>query len=121
MLEHTKQSKVFGQKNPWLISILSILNSIRNKPGLRQNIKFEIEQLFNELGIKDINKYSSSNFLDNKIPNKKSQDFNISQVNFNNTNNNMNNNNLNTSGNYPNSNYENINMTSTGSSHEFKE
>ena len=115
MLEHTKQSKVFGQKNPWLISILSILNSIRNKPGLRQNIKFEIEQLFNELGIKDINKYPSSNFLDNKIPNKNSQDFNISQVNFNNTNNNMNNN-LNTSGSYPNSNYENINMTSTGSS-----
>ena len=108
ILIHSNQ-KVFNLKNPWLNSILSILNSIYQKPGLRQVIVHEIEQLLNKLGIKDLTKFPTSTFLDNKIPNKNSQDFkdfNMNQINFNNS--------LNTSGNYSHNNYENL--SNTGSS-----
>ena len=107
ILVHSNQTKVFNLKNPWLNSILSILNSIYNKQGLRQVIMHEIEQLFNKLGVKDLSKFPVSNFLDNKKPNNNSQDFNMNQMNFPN--------NLNTSNNYGgHNNYENI--SNTGSS-----
>jgi CCR4-NOT transcription complex subunit 1 len=103
ILVHTHQTKVFNLKNPWLNSILSILNSIYSKPGLRQVIMHEIEQLFNKLGIKDLSKFPTSNFLDNKKPNSNSQDFNLNQMNFNNS--------VNNSNNYGHNNYENMNNT----------
>ena len=102
ILEHSISTKVFNLKNPWLNSILSILNSIHSKPGLRQNLLFEIEELFGKFGIQDLTKFPKSNFLDNKIPIKNSQDFNINQMN-------TSNNALNTSGTYPHNSFENLN------------
>ena len=68
ILEHTVNTKVFNLKNPWLNSVLTILNSIFIKPGLRPNLKFEIEELFKKFGIKEPNKFPTNNFLDSKIP-----------------------------------------------------
>ena len=80
ILEHTVKTKVFTLKNPWVNAILSILNSIKNKQGLISNLMLEIENLFQKLGVKDINKFPTSNFLDNVVPNKNSNDFN--QLNY---------------------------------------
>ena len=103
ILEHSISTKVFTLKNPWLNSILSILNSIHSKQGLRQNLLFEIEELFEKLGIQDLSKFPKSNFLDNKNPMKNSQDFNINQMN------NTTSNPINISGTYSHNNFENMN------------
>ena len=90
IMEHTLKTKVFTLKNPWVNSILSILNSIRGKQGLINNLIIDIESLFQKLGVKDVSKLTT-NFLDNIIPNKNSNDFN--QFSFSS-------NSLNTSGSY---------------------
>ena len=108
ILEHTVNTKVFNLKNPWLNSILTILNSIFIKPGLRPNLKFEIEELFKKFGIKEPNKFPTNNFLDNKIPSKNSQDFNLNQMSY------SSNNNINLSNNkISHNNYDNINPTNS--------
>ena len=106
ILEHTVNTKVFNLKNPWLNSILTILNSIYVKPGLRQNLMFEIEELFKKLGIKEISKFPTNNFLDNKVLCKNSPDFTLNQMNFND--------NLKIpNSNYPHGNYDNINQSNS--------
>ena len=77
ILENSVGSKVFTLKNPWLRSILSILNSISITPGLRNNIIFEIKDLFKKLNVNDENNELFNNrFLEGKTPNKNSSDFN---------------------------------------------
>jgi hypothetical protein len=77
-------SKVFTHKNPWLRAILSILNSISNIPGIRNNIIFEIRDLFKKLNINDENNELINNhFFEGKIPNKNSNDFNNNNINQN--------------------------------------
>ena len=108
ILEHSANTKVFNLKNPWLNSVLTILNSIFIKPGLRPNLKFEIEELFKKLGIKEPNKFPTNNFLDNKIPSKNSQDFNLNQMSY------SSNNNINLSNNkISHNNYDNMNPTNS--------
>lgn len=91
ILENSKGSKVFTIKNPWIRAILGILNSVANIQGLRNNIIFEIKELFKKLGINDENiEIPNTNILEGKIPNKNSADFiiqNQNQILFQNNNN----------------------------------
>ena len=83
ILENSIHSRVFNLRNPWMKAILSILNSIFNMTNISKNISFEIQELFEKLQIKDLTEFTN-NFLDGKIPNKNSQDFNNNQIIYNN-------------------------------------
>ena len=74
ILEHSVKTKVFHAKNPWLQAILSLLSELRSKPNLKQNLVFEIESLFNKLGI-DRDSYPKSKLLDRLKPPENSPDF----------------------------------------------
>jgi len=51
-LEGAKNSYVFRPPNPWLMGILGVFRSVYNVEGLKMNIKFEVEVLCKNLGIK---------------------------------------------------------------------
>ena len=51
-LEGAKSSIVFRPPNPWLMGILGVFRSVYNVEGLKMNIKFEVEVLCKNLGIK---------------------------------------------------------------------
>ncbi|KAL7561367.1 hypothetical protein ACA910_001471 [Epithemia clementina (nom. ined.)] len=51
-LEGAKGSVVFRPPNPWLMGILGVFRSVYNVEGLKMNIKFEVEVLCKNLGIK---------------------------------------------------------------------
>jgi CCR4-NOT transcription complex subunit 1 len=51
-LEGAKNSKVFRPPNPWLMGILGVFRSVYNVQGLKMNIKFEVEVLCKNLGIR---------------------------------------------------------------------
>ena len=77
ILANSINSKVFTLKNPWMRAILGILNQIVNTPGLRNNIIFDIKDLFKKLNVTDdIIEHLNNSFLEGKIPNKNSPDFN---------------------------------------------
>lgn len=51
-LEGAKNSVVFRPPNPWLMGLLGVFRSVYNVEGLKMNIKFEVEVLCKNLGIK---------------------------------------------------------------------
>ena len=51
-LEGAKSSIIFRPPNPWLMAILGAFRSVYNVQGLKMNIKFEVEVLCKNLGIK---------------------------------------------------------------------
>eukprot|EP00977_Amphora_coffeiformis_P014369 scaffold3988_cov162-Amphora_coffeaeformis.AAC.6 len=51
-LEGAKKSVVFRPPNPWLMAILGVFRAVYNVEGLKMNIKFEVEVLCKNLGIK---------------------------------------------------------------------
>eukprot|EP00339_Tiarina_fusa_P012692 CAMPEP_0117063692 /NCGR_PEP_ID=MMETSP0472-20121206/44463_1 /TAXON_ID=693140 ORGANISM="Tiarina fusus, Strain LIS" /NCGR_SAMPLE_ID=MMETSP0472 /ASSEMBLY_ACC=CAM_ASM_000603 /LENGTH=2289 /DNA_ID=CAMNT_0004783497 /DNA_START=52 /DNA_END=6922 /DNA_ORIENTATION=+ len=51
-LEGAKSSVVFRPPNPWLMGLLGVFRSVYNVEGLKMNIKFEVEVLCKNLGIK---------------------------------------------------------------------
>lgn len=51
-LEGAKNSIIFRPPNPWLMGILGVFRSVYNVHGLKMNIKFEVEVLCKNLGIK---------------------------------------------------------------------
>lgn len=51
-LEGAKSSVIFRPPNPWLMGILGVFRSVYNVEGLKMNIKFEVEVLCKNLGIK---------------------------------------------------------------------
>ena len=51
VLESCAESRVFRLPNPWLMGCASLLKEIFDIPGLKLNLKFEIEVLFRTLGI----------------------------------------------------------------------
>ena len=82
ILQNSINSKVFTIKNPWLRAILSILNAIGNIHGLRNNIIFEIKDLFKKLNINEENNdLINNNFFEGKTPNKNSLDYNNQNYN----------------------------------------
>lgn len=51
-LEGAKNSVVFRPPNPWLMGLLGVFRAVYNVEGLKMNIKFEVEVLCKNLGIK---------------------------------------------------------------------
>jgi len=51
-LEGAKNSIIFRPPNPWLMGLLGVFRSVYNVEGLKMNIKFEVEVLCKNLGIK---------------------------------------------------------------------
>lgn len=51
-LEGAKSSIVFRPPNPWLMGLLGVFRSVYNVDGLKMNIKFEVEVLCKNLGIR---------------------------------------------------------------------
>lgn len=51
-LEGAKSSIVFRPPNPWLMGLLGVFRSVYNVEGLKMNIKFEVEVLCKNLGIR---------------------------------------------------------------------
>jgi len=51
-LEGAKNSFVFRPPNPWLMGLLGVFRSVYNVEGLKMNIKFEVEVLCKNLGIR---------------------------------------------------------------------
>jgi CCR4-NOT transcription complex subunit 1 len=51
-LEGAKKSVIFRPPNPWLVGILGVFRAVYNVEGLKMNIKFEVEVLCKNLGIK---------------------------------------------------------------------
>ena len=62
-------------------AVLSIINEIYSIDGIKDNIKFEIENIFTKLGINDRHKLLKSHILENKKPIKNSMDFNTNNLN----------------------------------------
>lgn len=74
ILEQTAKSKVFHVKNPWINALLLVLNEIYNKPGLKSNLKFEIENLFRKL---EVERLPESKYLDKLQAPPNSPDFSV--------------------------------------------
>jgi len=51
-LEGAKNSVVFRPPNPWLMGLLGVFRSVYDVEGLKMNIKFEVEVLCKNLGIR---------------------------------------------------------------------
>lgn len=51
LLSHCKGSKEFGYWNPWIMDVLKILAEIYDLDGLKMNLTFEIEMIFNDFNV----------------------------------------------------------------------
>lgn len=78
-LEGAKSSVIFRPPNPWLMAILGAFRSVYNVEGLKMNIKFEVEVLCKNLGIKLEEIPLRDNVLAQRIAPEKERnpDFNI--------------------------------------------
>jgi CCR4-NOT transcription complex subunit 1 len=52
VLEPAGKSRVFKPPNPWIMALVAVLREIYDLPGLKLNLKFEIEMLATHLGVK---------------------------------------------------------------------
>ena len=64
IIEHSAKTKVFHPKNPWIQAILLLFSEIHSKQNLKQNLKFEIDNLFKKLDL-DISTFPPGKLLDN--------------------------------------------------------
>ena len=78
-LEGAKGSIVFRPPNPWLMGLLGVFRSVYNVEGLKMNIKFEVEVLCKNLGIKLEDIPIKSTELSKRVApvKEKNPDFNI--------------------------------------------
>ena len=80
ILEGAKNSSVFRPPNPWLMGLLSVFRSLYNVDDLKMNIKFEVEVLCKNLGLKleDIPMNRNAD-LSKRVPpvKEKNPDFNL--------------------------------------------
>lgn len=67
ILEACVKSRVFRPPNPWLMAIIALLREISDQDGLKLNLKFEIEVLFNVLELKPSD-VAPTKLLQNKRP-----------------------------------------------------
>ena len=51
VMESCAKSKVFKPPNPWTLAVMNVLAELHQEPGLKLNLKFEIEVLCKTLGI----------------------------------------------------------------------
>ncbi|KAL9690797.1 hypothetical protein QQ045_011207 [Rhodiola kirilowii] len=54
ILEACQNSIAYQPPNPWTMGILGLLSEIYAMPNLKMNLKFDIEVLFKNLGVKDV-------------------------------------------------------------------
>lgn len=81
ILENCKHSKIFKPPNPWIMSIMSIISDIYHMPGVKLNIKFEIEMLCKTLDM-DVEDIPRSQLLSSmNVDLKHSPDFSIKAAN----------------------------------------
>lgn len=78
-LEGARNSIIFRPPNPWLMGILGVFRSVYNVQGLKMNIKFEVEVLCKNLGIKLEDIPLRNDVLARRIPpiKERNPDFNI--------------------------------------------
>lgn len=78
-LEGAKNSVVFRPPNPWLMGLLGVFRSVYNVEGLKMNIKFEVEVLCKNLGIRLEDIPLKDNELGNRVApvKERNPDFNI--------------------------------------------
>ena len=78
-IEGGKNSIIFRPPNPWVMGILAVFRSVYNVDGLKMNIKFEVEVLCKNLGIKLEEIPLRNNILGGRIPpvKERNPDFNI--------------------------------------------
>lgn len=63
ILKTTQKSKIFKPNNPFVLGLLRALVELRQQPNLKLNLEFQVEVLFNNLGV-DLNKLvGQSNIL----------------------------------------------------------
>jgi len=55
ILKTTHKSKIFKPNNPFVLGLLRALVELRQQPNLKLNLEFQVEVLFNNLGV-DLNK-----------------------------------------------------------------
>ncbi len=51
VMESCAKSKVFKPPNPWTLAIMNVLAELHQEPGLKLNLKFEIEVLCKTLNL----------------------------------------------------------------------
>ena len=51
VMESCAKSKVFKSPNPWTLAIMNVLAELHAEPGLKLNLKFEVEVLCKTLSI----------------------------------------------------------------------
>mmetsp|Transcript_7711 Transcript_7711/g.8173 ORF Transcript_7711/g.8173 Transcript_7711/m.8173 type:complete len:1785 (-) Transcript_7711:638-5992(-) len=78
ILEGCKDSKIFRPPNPWLMSILGVMRELYEIEDLKMNIKFEVQVLCKNIGVK-IEDIPKTNALSRCLPpiKEKNPDFNI--------------------------------------------
>nr|AHK23676.1 CCR4-NOT transcription complex subunit 1-like protein [Chromera velia] len=69
-----RQSRTFRPPNPWTVAIFALLAEIHSLQGMRTNLVFEVEVLFNELEI-TISEIQKSNHLEGRYRIPDSADF----------------------------------------------
>ena len=62
VLECVTRSRVFKPPNPWTMAVISVLVELHQEPGLKLNLKFEVEVLCKNLNL-DINVSIYSHFV----------------------------------------------------------
>jgi len=79
ILEGAKNSTIFLPPNPWLMGLLSVFRALYNVEDLKMNIKFEVEVLCKNLGLKLEDIPMRNNDLSKRIPpvKEKNPDFNL--------------------------------------------
>lgn len=78
ILEGCKDSKIFRPPNPWLMSILGVMRELYEVDDLKMNIKFEVQVLCKNIGVK-IEDIPRTNSLSHCLPpiKEKNPDFNV--------------------------------------------
>mmetsp|Transcript_17689 Transcript_17689/g.43607 ORF Transcript_17689/g.43607 Transcript_17689/m.43607 type:complete len:2280 (-) Transcript_17689:186-7025(-) len=81
-LEGAKNSVIFRPPNPWLMGLLGVFRSVYNVDGLKMNIKFEVEVLCKNLGIRLEDIPLKTGELKNRVApiKERNPDFNIKSV-----------------------------------------
>lgn len=66
ILKTTQKSKIFKPNNPFVLGLLRALVELRQQPNLKLNLEFQVEVLFNNLGV-DLSKLlNQSNILNDE-------------------------------------------------------
>lgn len=66
ILKTTQKSKIFKPNNPFILGILRALVELRQQPNLKLNLEFQVEVLFNNLGVDLLKLVGQSSILNDE-------------------------------------------------------